>query len=250
MATPIAVTIEYPRVGFPERIHHLGEDLGVEVLPLLEDPFPAALDAVGYAAELLSRVPEDREVVLVASLCLGTPIGYHVARLAAERGGRTPVFVALDGAPVLVKEVEHAYRTAVERYARAGSPPAVAVTEQALAADPAGLVERMRAELTTLATAALAPGAKPDAAPPPLVLDLVDAAMDWTVQLVAAHRTPDLPFAGEAVLVLSDDAAFQDAWPGAAHTRHDLVGGSGDDLVGSAGLRRILARELAAVTGA
>jgi len=150
---------------------------------------------------------------------------------------------------VQVKEVEHAYRTAAERYARAGSPPAVAVTEQALLADPAGLVERMRAELTALATTALAPGAEPGAAPPPLVLDLVDAAMDWTVQLVAAHRAGDLPFAGEAVLVLSDDAAFRDAWPGAARTRHEIVGGSGDDLVGSAGLRRILARELAAVTG-
>ncbi|MEY9934548.1 hypothetical protein ABH926_009216 [Catenulispora sp. GP43] len=83
MATPIAVTIEYPRVGFPERIHHLGDDLGVAVLPLLEDPFPAALDAAGYAAELLRRVPEDRDVVLVAALCLGSPIGYHVARFSA-----------------------------------------------------------------------------------------------------------------------------------------------------------------------
>jgi hypothetical protein len=244
-STPIAVTIEYARVTQNDRIHHLADQVGFDIVPLLTRPLPTDADAESYAADLVRKLDgDDRSVGLVIAVCLAAPIGHEVARLLSQRGV-VPTFVPMDGAPVKASDVIAAYQSAASGYGGQTRQAGVMVTESRLQEQPTDLLAAIRDELAESATAELRKASSRVDLVAPMAGEIVNVSIDWIGHLVAAHNAAFTAWDGEVVLATSDQTGFLGPWPGARCTRRVAVGGTSADLARNPLVCALLADEMA-----
>jgi hypothetical protein len=246
-ASSIAVTIEYPRVRQERRLHDLADEVGADMVPLLDEPAFFGLDATSYAKALVEQLTDERRSVrLVVAVCLAAPIGHEVARLLTELRGVAPVLVVLDGTPVDVADFVTAYHIAIEGYGGRPSQARVTVTGTDLTNSPKRILSEIRAELIDLATEQLLGGSRHGDLVSPVVDRVVNVSMAWLCQVIAAHNTEFHAWEGDVVLGTSDEATFHAEWPGARRTREVAVGGLSEDFATNPQVLRLIADEMAA----
>ena len=248
VAAPIVLTLDYPGAGERSRLADLaGQAPGVELIPLLGGTLPRGLTAVSYAEELLDRwTAPDRRVGAVLTYCMAAPIGHEVARLVGAQQGWHPTFLAIDGSPCPAWFVAEVFRDMVRGPAPAdpGSTGAE-ITEAQLREDSAGVVSRMERELTERATRNLIEEFGDGVVVADIVRNFTDLSMDWLTHLVAAHNAPFSPWDGQAILLASREAPFQDRWPGVRTSRTVRLDCAREDVIGHPDVRRHLLDALA-----
>ncbi|WP_158841382.1 hypothetical protein [Saccharothrix deserti] len=209
-------------------------------MALLKDPPPRRTDAASYAAELVSGFTDTRPVQVVMALCMAAPIGLEVVRLFAERDGRPPVFLALDGAPCTVEHVADAYRATIERYRAGDRPGRVEFTADRLRSCPDEVVADITAELTELASAKLLGDPRHADVVAPMVAEVVTVSVDWLVHLIAAHNSDFPAWQGETIIVTSNETPFGGTWPRVPQARVVPLDCSADDLIGADAVTALL----------
>lgn len=240
---PVLLVLDYPGRRQEARVADLRlERYGFDVRYLLTAPFPRAVTAGEYAAELARRHgPFTGEVAAVLSYCMASSVAQELAVMV--RGGAGPVSMVLfDGEPVTPEAVDDQYRVARRQLAEQlgirsdGDGEVRPFDSASLSRRPYDVIDWMRGSLVELGSTALGDDGshEDDDEARAIAEDLADFYLDWLVHLVAAHNASWPVWDGDVLHVMSRTHAFSQDWPGARSTERARVDSPRPELLATA----------------